>query len=196
MFFSKIHHLGWNNIPNSLQFKWALRALFQKNQVTAAKTGNCSVIEESKFAEELDSVDSMVAALLNNSTMWHEDVLAYIGGYIAKKNTGCTKCAECATALATEDDGDQFPLSDHAYCQSSSKSSLISFKTYGKLTNPSSSVVKEADRLLRLMVLKWSHLQDKAIPALQRDVLQEVRPTAFQSLQQHSQETHTLDQNL
>jgi hypothetical protein len=76
---------------------------------------------------------------------------------------------------------------------------LIYFKTYGKLTNPSSSVVtvvKEADRLLRLMVLKWSHLQHKAIPALQRDVLQEVRPTAFQSLQQHSQETHALDQNL
>jgi hypothetical protein len=201
MFFNKIRsRLGWNNNPNALQFKWAQRALPQKNQVTAAETGNCSVIEESKFAEEADSVDSRVAALLNNSTMWHEHVLAYIGGYIAKKITGCIKCAECATALATEVDDDQFPLShDHAYCQSSSKSSLISFKTYGKLTNPSSSmvtVVKEADRLLRLMVLKWSHLQHKAIPALQRDVLQEMRPTPFQSLQQHSQETHALDQNL
>jgi hypothetical protein len=37
--------------------------------VTAAETGNCSVIEESKFAEEADSVDSRVAALLNNSTV-------------------------------------------------------------------------------------------------------------------------------
>jgi hypothetical protein len=201
MFFSKIRsRLGWNTNPNALQFKWALRALLQKNQVMAAETGNCSVIEESKFAEEADDVDTRVAGLLNNSTMWHEDVLAYIGGYIAKKITGCIKCAECAIALATDDDDDQCPLpDDHAYSKSSSKSSLISFKTFGKLTNPSSSVVtvvEEADRLLRLMVLKWSHLEDKAIPTLQRDVLQKVRSTAFPSLQQHSRETHPLDQNL
>ncbi len=188
MFFSKIRsRLGWNNNPNALQFKWALRALLQKNQVTAAETGNCSVIEEEKF----------IAALLNNSTIWHEDVLAYIGGYIVKIITGCIKCAECAAVLATEDDDSQPSLPDHAYCQSSSKPSLTSFKTYGKLTSPSSSVVKVvkvADRLLRLLVAKRSHLPNKATLALQRDVLQEVKPTVFQSLQQHAQETHILDQ--
>ncbi|CAB3983385.1 Hypothetical predicted protein [Paramuricea clavata] len=77
MFFSKIRNrLGWNINPNALQFKWALRALLQMNQVTAAETGNCSVIEESKYTKEADSVDNRVAALLNNSTMWHEDILA------------------------------------------------------------------------------------------------------------------------
>ena len=35
MFFSKIRgRLGWNNNPNALQFKWALRVLLQKNDVT------------------------------------------------------------------------------------------------------------------------------------------------------------------
>ena len=53
-----------------------------------------------------------------------------------------------------------------------------------------------ANRLLRLLVAKWSHLPDKATLALQRDVLQEVKPNVFQSLQQHAQETHILDQNL
>ena len=39
MYFSKIRrHLGWNNNPNALQFKWALRALLQKNQVIAPDT--------------------------------------------------------------------------------------------------------------------------------------------------------------
>jgi hypothetical protein len=36
MYFSKIRsRLGWNNNLNALQFKWALRALLQKNQITA-----------------------------------------------------------------------------------------------------------------------------------------------------------------
>jgi hypothetical protein len=57
------------------------------------------------------------------------------------KVTGCIKCAECATALITEEDS-QPSQSDHSYSQpSSSKSSLASFKTFGKLTSPSSSVL-------------------------------------------------------
>ncbi len=201
MFFSKIRsRLGWNNNPNALQFKWALRALLQKNQVTAPETGNCTVVEETKLAEEAGNIDGKVAGLLSSSTIWHEDVLEYIGGYIARKITSCIKCAECASALAMENDNHP-SLPDHTYCQfeSSSKSSLTSFKTYGKLTSPSPSVVKVvkvADRFLRFMVGKWSHFSDKAILTLQRDVLQEVKLTAFQSLQQHSLETHVLDKNL
>ena len=200
MFFSKIRsRMGWNNNPNALQFKWALRALLQKNQVTASQRANCSVVEESKLAEEADHIDNKVPALLNSSTIWH--VLMYIGGYIVKKVTGCIKCAECATALITEEDTQPSQIqSDHSYSQpSSSKSSLTSFKTYGKLISPSSSVlnvVKQADKSLRNMVVKWSQLTDKSIPVVQRDVLQEVKPTVFKSLEQHSQETHVLDENL
>lgn len=39
--FSKIRsRLTWNNKPNALQFKWALRALLQKNQITPHKSAN------------------------------------------------------------------------------------------------------------------------------------------------------------
>ena len=165
---------------------------YKKNQVTASQCANCSVVEESKLAEEADHIDNKVAALLNSSTIWHEDVLMYIGGYIVKKVTRCIKCAECATALITEED-------TQPYQPSSSKSSLTSFKTYGKLISPSSSVlkvVKRADKSLRNMVVKWSQLTDKSIPVVQRDVLQEVKPTVFTSLEQHSKETHVLDENL
>jgi hypothetical protein len=201
MFFSTIRsRLGWNNNPNALQFKWALRALLQKNQVAASPTANCSVVEEGKLAEEDTHLDKKVTSILNCSTIWHEDVLSYIGGYIVKMITNCLKCAECAAALVVENNS-QPSLPDHTYGQSCSSMppSLISFKSYGSLINPSTSVlktVKVADSRLRLLAAKWSNLPKKALETLQRDVLQEVKPSAFQSLQQHSQDTHVLDKDL
>jgi len=41
-FFSRIRRrFGWNNNPNALQFKWALRSLLQKNGVTPSARANC-----------------------------------------------------------------------------------------------------------------------------------------------------------
>ena len=199
MFFSKIRsRFGWNNNPNALQFKWALRALLQKNQVSPSTNANCSVIEEGKLAEEVNSIDSKVASYLNSSAIWQDDVMEYIGGYIAKKISKCLKCAECAAALAMED-VDVFPQTDHTYCGSSSKADLISFKSYGLLKRPTPSlvkVVKVADRHIRLMVGDWSNFSEKALKTLQRNALQETKPTVFNSLQQHSLETHVVDQSL
>ncbi|CAB4019071.1 DNA transposase THAP9 [Paramuricea clavata] len=201
LFFSKIRsRLGCNNNPNALQFKWALRALLQKNQVAASPTANCSVVEEGKLAEEATHLDKKVTSILDCSTIWHEDVLSYIGGYIVKMITNCLKCAECAAALVAENNS-QPSLPDHTYGQSCSSMppSLISFKSYGSLINPSTSVlktVKVADSRLRLLAAKWSNLPKKALETLQRDVLQEVKPSVFQSLQQHSQDTHVLDKDL
>ena len=197
MFFSKIRsRLGWNNNPNALQFKWALRALLQKNEVTSSKTAN-PVVDEEKLNEDADNADNKLSLLLKSSNIWRDDVLEYIGGFIVKKISSCIKCAECAGALSLEmNDGTNCP--DHAYFSTSPKSSLISFKTYGKLTTPSTSVVKIvkiADKYLRAMVEKWSHLPDKATLILQRDVLQDIKSSAFQSIHKHSQETHILDEN-
>ena len=117
MFFSKIRsRLGWNNNPNALQFKWALRALLQKKQIAAAETGNCTVIED-KLNEEIESLDSRIIDYLNCSPIWRDDVLDYIGGYIVKKITTCIKCPECAIALIADNDN-QAALPDHSYCQS------------------------------------------------------------------------------
>ena len=41
--------------------------------------------------------------------------------------------------------------------------------------------MKIADKYLRAMVEKWSQLPDKAALILQRDVLQEIKSSAFQS---------------
>ena len=199
MFFSKIRsRLGWNNNPNAMQFKWALRALLQKNEVTSSKTAN-SVVDEEKLNKDVPTdADNKISRLLNSSNIWRDDVLEYIGGFIVKKISSCIKCVECAGALSFEMNDNSTNSPDHTYFSCSSKSNLISFKTYGKLTTPSTSVVKvvkTADKYLRAMVEKWSHLPDKATLLLQRDVLQEIRPIAFESLQIHAQETHVLDEN-
>ena len=71
MFFSKVRsRLGWNNNPNALQFKWALRVQLQKNQVAASSSANCLVIEESKLVEA-SHLDKKVTSILDSSTIWH-----------------------------------------------------------------------------------------------------------------------------
>ena len=84
MFFSKVRNrLGWNNNPNALQFKWALRVLLQKNQVAASSNANCLVVEESKLVEEASHLDKKVTSILDSSTIcmkmcWHimDDILS------------------------------------------------------------------------------------------------------------------------
>ena len=156
------------------------------------------MIQEEKLAEEVTSIDSKVTSYLNSSAIWKDDVMEYIGGYIAKKISKCLKCAECASALAMED-VDEYLQTDHTYCGSSRKANLISLKSYGKLKSPTPSVVKvvkTADQYICLMVGDWSNFSEKALKTLQQDVLQETKPTAFKSLQQHALETHVIDRSL
>ena len=199
MLFSKIRsRLGWNNNPNALQFKWVLRALLQKNQITASEKANCTVVEEEKMDQEMGHVDANIANSLNCSTVWRDDVLSYIAGYIVKKITECIKCPECAIALVAVDNS-QSASPDHCYSSNSQRTSpsLITFKGYGKLITPSQSVVKvvtAADRHLRTLFHDWASLNKKALASLKSTVLQEVKASSFEGLEQHSRESHVLDE--
>ena len=164
MFFSKIRgRFGRNNNPNALQFKWALRALLQKNQISVSEKANCAVIEEEKMDEEMHHVDHNIIMSLTCSTIWRDDVLAYIAGYIVKKITVCIKCPECAIALVAIDQSraDQTVSDDHSYSSNSKpeSQSLITVKSYAKLITPSPSVVKvvkATDWNLRQLVGDWN----------------------------------------
>ena len=204
MFFSKIRaRFGWNNNPNALQFKWALRALLQKNQISASEKANCAVIDEEKMDEQIRHVDQNIITSLTCSTIWRDDVLAYIAGYIVKKITLCIKSPECAIALVAIDNSQANVLvpDDHSYCSNSKpeSQSLISIKSYGKLTTPSPSVVKvvkATDRNLRQLVGNWTSVKKTAISRLKSNVLQDVKASCFQNLQQHSRESHVLNEEL
>ena len=88
---------------------------------------------------------------------------------------------------------------DHSYSSNSKpeSQSLINTKSYGQLTTPSLSVikvVKATDGNLRELVGDWTSVTKKAISTLKSNVLQEVKASCFQNLQQHSQESHMLDE--
>jgi hypothetical protein len=124
MFFSKIRgRFGWNNNPNALQFKWALRALLQNNQISVSEKANCAAIEEEKVHEEMHHVGHNIIMYLTCSKIWRDDVLAYIAGYIVQKITVCIKCPECAIALVAIDQSqaDQTVPDDHNSYSSNSK---------------------------------------------------------------------------
>ena len=49
LLFNKIRRRGgWNNNPNVMQFKWALRRILMRNSISTSSTGNCTDIEESR----------------------------------------------------------------------------------------------------------------------------------------------------
>jgi hypothetical protein len=103
MFFCKIRgRLGWNNNPNALQFKYALRSLLLKNKIEIPSTANCTPMEDEHvvpYATLPDEEDKQVSTMLVTSTTWRPDILFYISGYIAKKLCKTVKCGECAAAL-------------------------------------------------------------------------------------------------
>ena len=148
--------------------------------------------------QEMGHVDANIANSLNCSTVWRDDVLSYIAGYIVKKITECIKCPECAIALVAVDNS-QSASPDHCYSSNSqcTSPSLITFKGYGKLITPSQSVVKvvtAADRHLRTLFHDWASLNKKALASLKSTVLQEVKASSFEGLEQHSRESHVLDE--
>ena len=48
LLFNKIRrHCGWNNNPNVMEFKYALRRIILRNSIEPSKTGNCTSFEDS-----------------------------------------------------------------------------------------------------------------------------------------------------
>ena len=197
MFFSKIRsRLGWNNNPNALQFKYALRSLLLRNNIECPTTANCvpTAKEQSDLPDQSDQQfqDTQISEMLQTSNVWRYDVLFYISGYIAKKLLKNIKCPECAEALYQPAD----VAHDHQYHHSIT---LLSCKCYGKLLVPSLSVVKvvmTTDTIARQVLSSWSPLNKEKKEKIYTDVLKETKLQTFQDLFQHSQQCHVLDGNL
>eukprot|EP00795_Rhopilema_esculentum_P013869 gene13869-4817_t len=200
MFFSKIRGcFGWNNNPNALQFKHAIRALLLRNNVEAPNTANCitalndlpegtnDVIDDTTFNDKSQTIDPAVHALLNTSTNWRFDALYYISGYIAKKMVATMKCPECAVALYQPS-----ARMDQVFKM---KSTLLSFKAYGNLFVPSLStfeVVKVTDKLARELLLHWQDVSRSSVEKVVVSVIQIVKNRVFLSLEDHSMQSHLL----
>lgn len=108
---------GWNNNPNALQFKWALRKLLFRNSVQPSINGNCCVNYNSDLApvfdfqnisrtvvesHSLDDEDEQndlnyLAAIIESATLssFQDNVLYYIGGVITREILKKNSCKNC-----------------------------------------------------------------------------------------------------
>ena len=191
MFFSKIRSRnGWNNNPNPLQLKWALRALLLKNSIEAPKTANC-VIENIPSPEKSSFCgDDNLKAILDSNPIWKDDVLFYISGFIARSLKKKLKCPECVASLYQPADNNNITYGS---------SSLTKCKAYGDLLIPSTSVfkvVKVTDRLVRTELMSWATITGSCISKIVLKTRSETKRSAFSSLEQHSIESHILDSSL
>lgn len=158
LYFSCIRRRGgWNNNPNVLQFKWALRQLLFRNAVHASVNANClgdtfetySVLQfrkpkrvvhdydASKNAEESEEFLNMVDNLKLSPIQ--ENIVYYIAGTIVRTLLKEIHCHHCANILIDHN----MAISDkcHSYTININKYNAFTlFVNRGKLCYPSSAV--------------------------------------------------------
>ena len=160
---------GWNNNPNSLQIKYALRKMLIRNAVKASKNSNCT--EFSDFSsgiipifhrrkhsaplveENMPNVNNgftppehELAQQLEekNHSEFVENILYYISGYIVAKLIKSITCTACKNCLISRSLSTPRQLFDHDYEGSrpdnQRASAYTQFVNKGGLTIPSASV--------------------------------------------------------
>ena len=160
---------GWNNNPNSLQLKYALRRMLLGNSVQASVNANCQVFDDTviipifrtrKHAaplaedsqcpkddeeEDTDREGGMINDLLksNPHSEFVQNVLEYISGFVVAKLTKQIKCLSCIANL-TESSAAPATRSEHDYFtkpEDKPKQSFLHFLNNGNLKIPSKFVV-------------------------------------------------------
>ncbi|KAJ8049938.1 DNA transposase THAP9 [Holothuria leucospilota] len=163
-FFSRIQRRGgWNNNPNCLQFKWALRAILQKNSIMPSKSANISIDEpenalfiQRKPASVRKVNESMqkFANLLHEPSEFHDHILHYIAGYVSKHVMEHCKCTKCCIALHNQNAHDG--VNDHSYCADGTHACFTKTKDRGGLRKARDDVfkiVKTTDNVFRWVPL-------------------------------------------
>ena len=151
MFFSRVRRRGgWNNNPNCFQFKWSLRGILLKNSIMPSKNANVSMEEpvntlfqRPTTAAELETSTHMqkFAQLLKEPSDFHDHVLHYMAGYVARHIIKDCKCTKCCMALHRNSSHPASPF--HL---------LTTRKDRGGLIKPQDDVfkiVQKTDKILR-----------------------------------------------
>ena len=160
---------GWNNNPKCLQFKYALRKMLLRNEISASKQANCVDftgcnliplfhIRKHKANETDKQTASMRESTEILSICQHLDkqghselissVLFYISGYIVSKLIDDLPCPECKRSLNPEPI--QPRLNGHDYMANTSHepgkaASFTTFVNKGGLQMPSRSVFRAVE---------------------------------------------------
>jgi hypothetical protein len=157
MLFSRIRRRGgWNNNPNCLQFKWALRAILLKNRIMPSKNANVTVEEPinrlfgdipSASVRHTNEKMQKFAKLLSEPSVFHDHILHYMAGYITRHVIEDCTCTQCCMALHKN----TLPLGS-----SHPESTFTTRKDRGGLIKPREDIfriVKTTDRILRYIIM-------------------------------------------
>jgi len=168
LFFGKIRsRLGANNNPNALQLQYALKGILCYS-VNASKTGNCEEQDEipnkipitknlqkllgndsqNELEEDIEEVDDsndfeMDLPSIQSLSMFIDNVVVYISGFVGKKLTKALSCSSCQAALLPLNVDDMTLRSDFT---------LLNEKTRGGLFIPSGDLIavcKATERKIR-----------------------------------------------
>lgn len=160
---------GWNNNPNSLQLKYALRKMLFRNAVKASKNSNCiefsdiscgiiPIFHRRKHSAPLleknvptanngfTPAEQKLAEQLEEKehSEFVENVLYYISGHIVSKLVKSVTCPACKNCLISSSLSSPSQLLDHDYFGSrpdnQRASAYTQFVNKGGLTMPSPSV--------------------------------------------------------
>ena len=162
---------GFNNNPNALQFRSAIKRLVCKQAVEASKAANVldcestsgvfklewrrSPIETSHSNEENELVFPLSNELDNISKPVQDNILYYIAGYIVRSLMGSVSCESCSEALIQ---AKRPKYNDHQYSNNflEPHELLTTVKDRGGLLIPSASVfntVKQCERTFMAAVI-------------------------------------------
>lgn len=160
---------GWNNNPNTLQIKYALRRMLLGNAVKASVNGNCQAFDDNQIIpifrtrkhqspplpdksdpnveqHHINRVNEMTANLdltKSSHSEFVENILEYISGFLITKLLKQVKCSSCINNLTATSSIKQSPQADHDYAKplNKAKSSFLHFRNSGNLKVPSEFVV-------------------------------------------------------
>ena len=163
---------GWNNNPNCLQLKYAIKKMLMRNAITASKNANCvdftgcnNIIplfhtkkqktDTNKDSEEVTTseqrkkeMDRMFQRLNKEHSEFISNVLFYIAGYIVSKlieNLSCSKCKRALMPLPTETTSDDHDYTATRYHEAGKAASFTTFVNNGGLQIPSTSVYRTVE---------------------------------------------------
>ena len=165
---------GWNNNPNCLQLKYALRNMLMRNAITASRNANCvdftgcnniiPIFHTQKHRKPDDQEAKQASAIQPNSTdkinficnhlneERHSEfvlnVLFYIAGYIVSKTIEKLQCPQCKKSLLplpTQTPANGHDYTPNIYHDTGTASSFTTFVNKGGLQIPSTSVFRTVE---------------------------------------------------
>ena len=202
MFFSRIRRRqGWNNNPTPLQFKWSLRMLLLKNGVLPSAHGNCEHFTLSSKVFDPESNNSSLVMkhnypllesfveILTKPSVYHENSVFYISGYICRKVAKKVQCTHCCKFLMSSSDM-QDNKDSVMFTKRKDKGGLIYSPEMFK-------VICAADRSLRIHLTgvegPVKAVNAKLMGKVFFDVIESVGSGIFPEISNHSVHVHSFE---